>query len=171
MKLNKIYLVYISCFFLASCSVYSLKGSMPVHLKNIAIKQIINGTSENFLGESLNNKLLDGILKQNLLTITELGEADCTIALKISGLSDVPDLLNESDTNVSVDQWKIIIDVEVIWYDLINQKDIINTVVSESVIYSLIENQSIQASSKQDAIAICLDQITDRILNELTSTW
>ena len=174
MKLNKLLIVYILYFLFTGCSIYSFKGSIPSHLNNIAIKKIINETSEYFLSESLNNELLDGILKQNLLSISSLEKADCTIDLKIKRLLDEPELLNESDTNVSVKQWKIILDVEVVWYDLVNQKDILNTFVSETVIYSLvnqIDNQSIQASSRQEAIDICLKQITDRILNELTSTW
>ena len=81
------------------------------------------------------------------------------------------------------------INVEIVWYDLVNNKDIIKKNVSEWATYSLgidigvdgldndldglvdSEDEDEYGTPREGAIRIALEKISKRIINELTSTW
>ena len=103
---------------------------------------------------------------------------------KITDLSDKPYTLNETNYNTVVEQWEISITIHVIWFDFINQKDIINKDIRETIVYNLdnssIVNESFNnnvtektsiVSSRFEAVEKCIINISERVITELTSTW
>ena len=81
------------------------------------------------------------------------------------------------------------IQVDMIWYDLINNKDIINKSITEWSTYSLdadigndlidndldglidSEDSDEYGTPKEGAMRIAIDKVSKRIINEITSTW
>ena len=183
MKLNKVYLIII--YLLATgCSLYSIKGSVPAHLNKVIINPIINNSSEHLLGQKFEKYFMKSFIEENLLLISDFENADCQIDFKIIDLSDKPYTLNETNFNTIVEQWEIIITIEFAWFDLINQVDIVNKNIKESIVYDLnnsnIVNNSFEndvtektsiVSSRQEAVEKCILNLSDRVITELTSTW
>jgi len=165
---------------ICSCSFYSLKGSIPIHLNSVVIQPTINNTSEYNIGKNFESKLTNLLIDKNLLLLTDFQKADSQLEFSIKSFNDQPYILDETSNQTSVKQWMINIVVSVVWHDLINEIDLINKEISESIVYSL-DNSSIISERDNDnidfvanrsaAIEKCIKNLSDRIINELTSTW
>ncbi len=182
MKLNKKYYSIFLLFFMFSCSFYSLNKSIPLHLKNVVLQPTINESNEYKIGKEFESKFLQSLLGKNLLSLTDYEKADCQLRFTIKKLNDAPYLLDDSNNVTSVKQWQIEIVVHMEWFDLVNQIELTNKKIVESVVYSLdnssIINDNIQnndgvkfATNREAAIEQCIVNLSDRMINELTSTW
>ena len=178
MKLNRLFYIVVFIF-LHSCSYYSLTGSIPLHLKNVIIQPTINNTSEYDIGKNFERIFTDLLVDKNLLRISDYNIADCQLQFLVKNFFDEPYIIDENRNSTSVKQWKIDVVLSVEWYDLVNQVSIINKDISESVVYSL-DNTSITnqnnnqyeyVSSREAAIQKCIENLSKRVINELTSTW
>jgi len=184
MKLNNIYISSLLYLFLSGCSFYSVKGSIPTHLNTVVINPIINESSEYTIGQKFENQFIQSFINENLLRISDFENADSKLEFKIIDLSDKPFTLNETNYNTVVEQWEISITVHVIWFDFINQKNIVDKDIRESIIYNLdnssIVNESLNnnvtekisiVSSRYEAVEQCIINLSERVITELTSTW
>ena len=184
MKLNNIYISSLLYLFLSGCSFYSIKGSIPTHLNTVVINPIINESSEYTIGQKFENQFIQSFINENLLRISDFENADSKLEFKIIDLSDKPFTLNETNYNTVVEQWEISITVHVIWFDFINQKNIVDKDIRESIIYNLdnssIVNESLNnnvtekisiVSSRYEAVEQCIINLSERVITELTSTW
>jgi len=192
MMLNKSRILLLLPLLILNCGLYSIKGSIPSHLDSLVLMSPINETSEFNLGEILSDKLLNSLLTEGILKIMPFENADSKLDIIIKNLSDDPDVISQNSIGYeSVKQWKIIIEIEILWYDLVKNEDIINKTIYESVVYVLNENigednidndldgyidsQDIDETGigtpRDGAIRICMNKISKRIVNELTSTW
>ena len=182
MKLNKKYYSIFLIFFMFSCSFYSLNKSIPLHLDNVVLQPTINKTNEYKIGREFENKFLQLLLEKNLLSITDYEKADCQLRFTIEKLNDVPYLLDDSKNATTVKQWQIEIVIHMEWFDLVNQSELTNKKIVESVVYSLNNSSIINdnnqnsdgiefATNREAAIEQCIINLSDRMINELTSTW
>ena len=184
MKLNNIYISSLLYLLLTGCSFYSIKGSIPSHLSRVVINPIVNESSEYTIGQKFEDQFMQSFIEENLLLISDLENADCKLEFKIINLSDKPYTLNETSFNTIVEQWEISITIQVIWFDFIDQKNILNKDIRESIIYNLdnssIVNESLNnnvtekvsiISSRDEAIEKCIINLSERVITELTSTW
>jgi len=184
MKLNNIYISFLLYLFLSGCSFYSIKGSIPTHLNTVVINPIINESSEYTIGQKFENQFIQSFIDENLLRISDFENADSKLEFKIIDLSDKPYTLNETNYNTVVEQWEISITVHVVWFDFINQKNIVDKDIRESIIYNLnnssIVNESFNndvtekisiVSSRNEAVEKCIINLSERVITELTSTW
>ena len=177
--------------FATSCGFYSFKGSMPAHIKSVVISPIINETFEYTASTVLNDKFTNLMLLENILEIVSYENADSKLDIIVKSISDKPNIFtidNDSGYEV-VNEWKIIIQVQVIWYDLINNVDIINKTITEWSTYNLgvnigddlldndldglidSEDSDEYGTPKEGSMRIAIDKTAKRIINELTSTW
>ena len=177
--------------FAINCSFYSFKGSMPAHIDSVVISPIINETFEYTASTVLNDKFTSLMLLENILEIVSYENADSKLDIIVKAISDKPNVFTiDSDSGYEVvNEWKILIQVEVIWYDLINNVDIINKTITEWSTYNLginigddlldndldglidSEDSDEYGTPKEGAMRIAIDKISKRIINELTSTW
>ena len=141
MMLNKSRILLLLPLLILNCGLYSIKGSIPSHLDSLVLMSPINETSEFNLGEILSDKLLNSLLTEGILKIMPFENADSKLDIIIKKLSDDPDVISQNSIGYeSVKQWKIIIEIEILWYDLVKNEDIINKTIYESVVYVLNEN-------------------------------
>ena len=184
MKLNNIYISFLAYLLLSGCSLYSIKGSIPAHLNTVVINPLINESSEYTIGQKFESQFIQSFINENLLSISDFENADSKLEFKITDLSDKPYTLNETNSNTIVAQWEISITIHVIWFDFINQKDIVNRDLTESIVYNLdnssIVNESFNSnvtekiaivSSRDEAVEKCIINLSERVITELTSTW
>ena len=192
MKLNNIFLIISILFLAAGCSYYSLKGSIPSHLDKVIVTPVVNETTEFELGKKMHDSLIELIIDENILTLTSYENADCKIDITIIKITDNPDvILNNSNGYESVNQWKISIQTDLLWYDMFKNENILEKNIIESVVYSydsdigldgidndqdgLIDSEDpdevLIGTPRDSAVELCMNKITKRIINELTSTW
>ena len=192
MRLNKIFFKISILLLATGCSYYSLKGSIPSHLNKVIVTPVINETTEFGLGEELHDNLIELILDENILSVTDYEKADCKIDITIIKITDNPDVILSNNTGYeSVNQWKISIQASLLWYDMLKNETIIEKDIIESVVYSydndisldgidndldgLIDSEDTDevliGTPRDSAIKLSMNKLTKRILNELTSTW
>ena len=112
-------------FLLQNCSFYSFKGSIPAHINSVVIYPLKNETSEFLITELLNEKILNAILLENILDVVSFENADSKLDIIIKSLSDKPNVydIDEQEYEV-VNEWKITMTINVVWYDLIIKQDL-----------------------------------------------
>jgi len=184
-------MLYIITILYLSCGYYSFKGSIPSHINSVIISPIENITSEFLITDLLNEKLLELMLLENILDIVTFENADSKIDIMIKSITDKPNVysIEENSQYEVVNEWKISINVQITWYDLINNKNILDKTINEWVTYSLgidisqdnldndldglidEEDSDEYGTPREGSLRIILDKISNRILNELTSTW
>jgi len=183
------YMIFLFVF--SNCTYYSFKGSIPAHIKNVVIPPIVNKTSEYTVATILNEKFLDLMLLENILDIVSYESADSKLDIIIKSITDKPNVFTPDNSTgyEIVNEWKVMIQVDMIWYDLINNKDIINKSITEWSTYSLdadigndlidndldglidSEDSDEYGTPKEGAMRIAIDKVSKRIINEITSTW
>ena len=184
---------YLGYFFLLliinSCSFYSLKGTIPSHIKNIYIQPILNKSSDQDISDLIDDKLNDLLISQNILEIVDYDSADSKIEIIILNVSDIPYTLSQGGTFEKVDEWKFSVKIRVKWSDYKKGDIIFDLNLNEWGIYGdsldisndgidndgdgLIDSEDSDeyGTPKEGAMRIAIDKISKRIINELTSTW
>lgn len=178
-------------FLIFNCSFYSFKGSIPAHIKNVVIPPIVNKTSEYTAATILNEKFLDLMLLENILDIVSYENADSKLDITVESVTDKPNVFSADNSSgfEVVNEWKVMIKVDMIWIDLINNEEIINKSITEWSTYNLeadigsdlidndldglidSEDSDEYGTPKEGAMRIAIDKVSKRIINELTSTW
>ena len=74
-NVNTIILLFIY-FLLAGCGFYSLAGSIPSHIKSIAIPLLDNQTAEYGITEGITDNLLEKFTEANILRVVDEDNAD-----------------------------------------------------------------------------------------------
>ena len=184
-------LIIVLLILVGGCSFYSFKGSIPAHIKSIVISPVVNNTHEYTVSTILENKFTDLMLLENILEIVSYENADSKLDIIVKSISDKPNVFTIDDEKgyEVVNEWKIIIQAEVRWYDLVNNNDIINKTITEWSTYNLginigddlldndldglidSEDSDEYGTPKEGAMRIALDKVSKRIINEITSTW
>ena len=187
---SKILTILVTLFF-QSCSFYSFKGSIPSHIKSVVISPLKNETSEYMISDILNEKIMNLLLLENILDVVSFENADSKLDIIITSLTDKPNIFtidNDAEYEV-VNEWKITINIKIIWYDLVNNEDIIEKNIQEWSTYSLgidigkdkldndldglidEEDNDEYGIPREGAMRIAMEKVSKRIINELTSTW
>ena len=177
--------------FLQSCSFYSFKGSIPSHIGSVVISPLKNETSEYMISDLLNEKFMNLLLVENILDVVSFENADSRLDITITSLTDKPNIYTiDANTEYEiVNEWKISLNVEILWYDLINNENIIEKDIVEWSTYSLgidigkdkldndldglidEEDNDEYGIPREGAMRITMEKISKRIIDELTSTW
>jgi len=96
-NVNTIILLFIY-FLLAGCGFYSLAGSIPSHIKSIAIPLLDNQTAEYGITEDITDNLLEKFTEANILRVVDEDNADSIlrgIIKKVGGSQGInPNKLN-----------------------------------------------------------------------------
>ena len=187
-------LVFILLFlYLAvSCNIYSFKGSLPPNINSICITPVLNTTSEFSLTNILNESVRQKLIAHNILDVVNISDADSKLDLEIQTIKDNANIYNSNNNNSYeiVEQWKLIVTVKLSWYNIKENKLILDKEITEWAMYNNlgidISNDGIDndndgftdsedsnefGSPREAAIRIITDKITDRVLNELISIW
>ena len=120
-----------------SCSFYSFQGSLPAHIKTVVISPIINNTYEYNISTLIDEKFTNMMLRENIIDVVPYEIADSKLDIIIKSITDNPSVFTVDNGYEVVNERKILVQVELIWFDLINNKDIINKTISEWSTYNL----------------------------------
>ncbi len=159
--------IYFSVFvFFAGCT-YSFKGgSVPPHLKTIAIPVVEDASpyGDPTLRNSFTQRLDSLFISDNTLQLTNANIADCTLEGVITDVKDEPSVLQGGET---VTQRRITVTVRMTFQDLKLHKKIWEKSYSNYGDYS----SGSGLTQRSIGVATAIGKITEDILNDTVAGW
>ncbi len=189
MKLAKFFSLSIIILIINSCAFYSLKGTIPVHIKNIYIAPIINKSMDQEVIDFLDNELNQLIINQNILEVVNYDNADSKLDITVIEVLDLPYTLSQGTQYEKVDEWKFLIKANVVWSDFKKGEVLFNVNINEWGIYGdsidisndgidndgdgLIDSEDSDeiGAPRDSAKLIAINKIADKISTKIISTW
>lgn len=150
-------------FMLHGC-MYSFKGSLPPHIKSVAIPLFENQTAEYRINETITDILTQQFLEAGILRVTDEKSADSVLEGVVTSINDAPLTYTAGE---QVEEYKVTIGLKVTWYDKIQDKDRLDRTFSGWGAYD-----ADQANvTRDDGIEEAISKITDDIINAITANW
>ena len=180
---NKV-LLATALLFSWGCGIYSFRGNLPSHIKSIVVMPVINQTAEFEVAELATELVLDLLIKENVLRVTNAGDADSDLRITITRVKDSPATYDVGET---VQEWRIDISTKVVWYDLTRNRPLFEKTMSGFGFYppggdigsDNIDNDDDGDIDEDDefgdprvfAIRTAITKISEDILNEVVAAW
>ena len=172
--------------FLVSCGFYSMAGSIPHHIKSIAIPLMDNQTAEFGLSEDITDGILDEFNEAGILRVSDENSAHSILRGTIKKVSEGPYTYSKQE---SVSEYRYKIDVKIDWYDVFQEKNLLEGTYSGFGAYGLsgdigsdgIDNDNDGKMDAEDddefgeprafATKVAVRKIAEDILNDIMTTW
>ena len=180
------YLLVLSQVFLVSCGFYSMAGSIPPHIKSIAIPLMDNQTAEFGLAEDITDGIIEQFNEAGILKISDERSAHSILKGTIKKVNEGPYTYSKQE---SVSEYRYKIDVKIEWYDVSEEKNIFEGIYSGFGAYGLsgdigsdgIDNDNDGKIDDMDddefgeprsfATNVAVSKIAEDILNDIMTTW
>ena len=186
-----LFLLLTSLLVFTGCGYYSLKGSLPAHIQTLSITPVLNESGEFGISETLGNTLIDRFIAENVLDLTRADQADSQLDVVVKSVTDKPYTysLSESTSYEQVDDWRLTIRAQVVWYDITQDEAFFDKEFTSYAVYGqgvdittdgrdndddgLIDSADDDefGSPREFALKVAVNKIIDEIINEVTSTW
>jgi hypothetical protein len=175
-----------SFFFFLSCGFYSMAGSIPPHIKSIAIPLMENETAEFGLAEDITDGILGEFVEAGILNITDENIAHSILRGTVKKVNEGPYTYSKQE---SVSEFRYKIDVKLEWYDVSQDKNLLEGTYSGFGAYGLsgdigsdgIDNDNDGKIDNDDddefgeprafATKVAVRKIAQDILNDIMTTW
>jgi hypothetical protein len=184
-KIIKSY-IFISAIFLQSCGFYSMAGSIPPHIKSIAIPLVENQTAEFAMAESVTDNLVSKFTKENILRVTSEKNADSMLNGIIMKVDDGPYTFSKEE---AVTEYRFTVSIKLEWVDVANDKVLLTKQYTGWGAYGLsgdisadgIDNDGDGAIDGDDideigdprefATKVAVEKIAEDVLNDILTSW
>ncbi|MDZ7369684.1 MAG: LPS assembly lipoprotein LptE [candidate division KSB1 bacterium] len=161
---NSIFIVLGIIIAFQSCAYYSLKGSLPPHLKTVAVPLFENQTSEFGIAEKLTDTVINELVRDGSLKIADRSAADVLIEGTITSVNDRPGAFSQEER---VQDINIYISVSVKVTDQVKQTVMWDERLTQFGVY----DPSSGPEGRQQAYEEAFAKISQEILNKTVSTW
>jgi hypothetical protein len=184
-KIIKSY-IFISAIFLQSCGFYSMAGSIPPHIKSIAIPLVENQTAEFAMAETVTDNLVSKFTKENILRVTSEKNADSMLNGIIMKVDDGPYTFSKEE---AVTEYRFTVSIKLEWVDVANDKVLLTKQYTGWGAYGLsgdisadgIDNDGDGAIDGEDideigdprefATKVAVEKIAEDVLNDILTSW
>ena len=184
-KIIKSY-IFISAIFLQSCGFYSMAGSIPPHIKSIAIPLVENQTAEFAMAETVTDNLVSKFTKENILRVTSEKNADSMLNGIIMKVDDGPYTFSKEE---AVTEYRFTVSMKLEWVDVSKDKVLLTKQYTGWGAYGLsgdisadgIDNDGDGAIDGDDideigdprefATKVAVEKIAEDILNDILTSW
>ncbi len=153
---------------LQQCWFYSFRGTLPPHIKNIAIPIFNDRTAEFNIQQVVTDKIRLGFIKENLLKLVEEDNAQSVLYGTVLSIKDNPLVYTESSTGESVKEYRLTLQVEVEWFDKVNGKPFFK---KQFTGYSEYDPTGATERTREQALQSAIGQITEDIINTILADW
>ncbi|MDD3095003.1 MAG: LptE family protein [Candidatus Neomarinimicrobiota bacterium] len=147
-------------------------GTIPPHIKSVAINETLNNTAEFNLGQEFTTMLSDRMQRDNLLP---LGDPSVAHSVIYTTLNDIRDAVYSYDEAEIVKEYRLSLRLDFRWYDTVNARDMMQKNISDyEVYYSDQYNSSLSPGDqikREDALGVLMDKLVEKVMVELTSEW
>lgn len=172
--------------FHASCMFYSMAGSIPPHIKSIAIPLVENQTAEFAMAETVTDNLVSKFTKENILRVTDEKSADSIMKGVILKVDDGPYTFSKEE---AVTEYRFTVSMKMEWLDVENDKVLLTKQYSGWGAYGLsgdistdgIDNDGDGAIDGDDideigdprefATKVAVEKIAEDVLNDILTSW
>jgi hypothetical protein len=171
-------------FLLAGCGIYSFRGSLPLHINSIAVATVVNQTSEFDATDAASELVTDLFVDENILRVTDEDRADSNLQITITRVTDRPATYTVEET---VEEWRIDVYTQVVWYDLTRNRPLFEKSFSGFGFYppggdiggdnidndrdGRVDEEDEFGDPREFALRVAIQKISEDILNEVVSTW
>ena len=184
-KIIKSY-IFISAIFLQSCGFYSMAGSIPPHINNIAIPLVENHTAEFAMAETVTDNLVSKFIKENILRVTSEKNADSMLNGIIMKVDDGPYTFSKEE---AVTEYRFTVSMKLEWVDMVNDKVLLTKQYTGWGAYGLsgdisadgIDNDGDGSIDGDDideigdprefATKVAVEKIAEDVLNDILTSW
>ena len=178
--------IFISAIFLQSCGFYSMAGSIPPHIKNIAIPLVENQTAEFAMAETVTDNLVSKFTKENILRVTSEKNADSMLNGIIMKVDDGPFTFSKEE---AVTEYRFTVSMKLEWVDMVNDKVLLTKQYTGWGAYGLsgdisadgIDNDGDGSIDGDDideigdprefATKVAVEKIAEDVLNDILTSW
>ena len=186
---SRLNIIFVLIWIISGCGYYSVKSSIPDHIKSIFIYPIENLSLEDDIIEYLNREIDHRFLEGNILEVTSYEDSDSHLKIKILSLSDKPINITVGQFQ-KTEQWEIKVKVQVIWTDISNGTNMLQDNGTDyTAIYGtgmdigsdLIDNDGDGLIDGDDsdefglpregAMRIISSKISNEIIEKIKTTW
>ena len=167
-----------------SCGIYSFRGNLPAHINSLAVAGVVNQTSEFTVTDLIRELVTDLFVTENIIRIPDEDRADSDLQIPLTRVTDRP---ATSTVGESVEEWRIDITSQVVWYDLTRNRPLFEKTFTGFAFYppggdigtDNIDNDNDGAIDEEDefgdprefALRAAVKKISEDILNEVIGTW
>ena len=167
------FILFISALFnLTACS-YSFNGaSVPPHIKTIGIPvlQDKSGSGEFDLGNNLTTLLIQKLIDDNSLRVSDRLKSDSILEGTIVSLNDAAAVISGGQANTAVATRRVTITVHVVYKDMIKKQTVLENNFTNYSDYNSSGSTDITTGRKA-AINKVLNLISEDIVLGVVSNW
>jgi len=163
-----------------------MAGSIPPHIKSIAIPLVKNQTAEFGIAENITDNIIEVFNEENILRITNENDADSILDGTIVTMQDAPYTYSKEE---AVSEYRITISMDIIWHDIENESDLLKKRYSGWGAYGLsgdintdgIDNDGDGKIDDEDddefgeprefATKIAIKKIAEDVVNNILTAW
>ncbi len=146
------------------CVSYSFTGSLPSHIKSVAVPLFEDNTAYPGVREDLTNRVIDEFISDNTLNVTTESQADLVITGVITSITQKAAILSAGET---VDEYQVYVNVKVTCEDVKSNKVLWEKNLSQ---FGVMPGTGTQ-DERDQAIQIAIEKLTNDILNNTLGYW
>jgi len=152
----------------SNCWYYSFKGTLPPHIKNIAIPLFRDNTAEFNIQQIVTEQIQLGFIRENILKLVEEANSHSILTGTVESITDNPLTYSASNTGETVDEYRITVKIKAEWYDLVEDKSMFNKQFSG---YSEYDPSGGTDRTREVALNEAIDNINEDIINAILGGW
>jgi len=147
-----------------SCGYYSFTGSIPSHIKTVAVPLFDDNTSFPGVREDLTNQVIDRFINENVLQVVPESKADLLITGTILSVQEKAAIIT---TGEDVEQFEIYVNVKVKCTEIKSGKVWWEKTLRRFGTMGGLQN----IDARNEAIATALIEITQDIIDNTLANW
>lgn len=159
-------LASVLCF--GACGHYSFSGSLPSHLRTVAIEPFDDRTSEFGVREMLTEALEQKFTEDNTLKMSNLDAADAVISGAILRISDRPDAVTREE---AVSNYRVFVAVRVAFTDRRSEEVIWDNDGRDLSQWGIYDFSQGDPELRNQALQEATDKLAEDILNKVIGGW
>ncbi|MBN2410949.1 LptE family protein [candidate division KSB1 bacterium] len=152
------------CLLFLECGFYSFSGSLPSHLKTVAVPLFDNRTAEFGISEELTDMVIEEFNRDGSLKIADRSGADVVLEGSIIRIDDRAGAFTRQE---EVQDLKIYLTVKVKCTDQVKRQTMWDERLTQFGTY----DPSAGADGRLDAVSEAIEKISEEILNKTVSGW
>jgi len=151
-----------------SCWFYSFKGTLPPHIKNVAIPLFEDRTAEFNIQQVVTDQIRLGFIRENILKLVEQDQAQSILYGTVQSVQDKPLVFTDSESGEAVTEYRLTVRMEVEWVDLVEDKSMFK---KQFTGFSEYDPTGATEATRELALEESLTQITEDIINSILAGW
>jgi len=152
----------------SACWFYSLKGTLPPHIKSVAIPVLTDRTAEFNIQQVVTDQIRIGFIQENILKLAEEDNAHSVLYGTIQSIQDRPLVFKESESGEAVTEYRLTLKVEAEWFDKVENKALFK---KQFTGYSEYDPTGATDRTRELALEESVDQIIEDIINSILAGW